>query len=454
MKINKNIHQVYGIFDDGKKLEDIEVFKQNTMKTKQFADKYGYEYKLWSLTDCEELLVDYFSEYIELWTNFRYPIQKADFIRYCILYIYGGWYIDCDVYPLKDISPLENNNQVFVRGAARDLPYNAVMGSMKDNSLFLDIMKDVEKRTYEKQNKDIYEVWKGRLVFQTTGQNMLKNHIAKKDLHDILSVVNETKKINISPNNPYFHDNNISSWYKGKHYRWKNNKQKLKPVLNRYLNINKSLIWIDKECDFAINNFPNTITWDKNIKKDILDYAINMDKDNCIIDAGGHIGDGAVAFAHTLKEVGRGDIFVYAIEPEKYKCEFIEKIKEVNGLQNLIVINTGLADDIGYYKKKPSNSKNTGASRFLSNGDFIFTKLDNLKKEGKIKHKVGVIHYDLEGMEQKALDGSVDILNTDKPYLSAENHKKDTFYNLPDGYNFIKIINSNQIYRFNKEELK
>jgi len=217
MKINKKIHQVYGIFDDGKKLEDIEVFKQNTIKTKQFADKYGYEYKLWSLKDCEELLVDYFSEYIELWTNFRYPIQKADFIRYCILYVYGGWYIDCDVYPLKDISPLENNNQVFVRGAAGDLPYNAVMGSIKDNSLFLDIMKDVEKRTYEKQNMDIYEVWKGRLVFHTTGQNMLKKHIAEEDLHDILTVVNKTKKINISSNDPYFHDSNISSWYHGKH---------------------------------------------------------------------------------------------------------------------------------------------------------------------------------------------------------------------------------------------
>ena len=221
-----------------------------------------------------------------------------------------------------------------------------------------------------------------------------------------------------------------------------------KTIQNNYLKIRKPLIWGDKECDFMKNNFPNTITFDRNIKKDILEYAVKMDKDKCIIDAGGHIGDGAVAFAHTLKEVGRGDIFVYAIEPEKYKCDFIEQIKELNGLKNLIVINTGLSDKEGSYKKKPSKSVNTGATNFIVGNDFNFTTLDNLKKEGTINHKVGIIHYDLEGMEQNAFDGSINILKTDKPYISAENHKNPNLYKLPEGYEYIKMINKNQIYIF------
>ncbi len=225
-------------------------------------------------------------------------------------------------------------------------------------------------------------------------------------------------------------------------------------IQNNYLKIRKPLIWVNKESDFMKNNFPNTITFDRNIKRDILEYAINMEKDKCIIDAGGHIGDGAIAFAHTLKEVGRTDIFVYAIEPEKYKCDFIEDIKEKNGLNNLIVINTGLSDKVGSYKKKPSKSVNTGATNFIAGGDFNFTTLDNLKKEGKINHSVGIIHYDLEGMEQKAFDGSVNILTTDSPYVSAENHMRPNQYKLPEGYEYVKLINQNQIYTNNHHHQK
>ena len=87
------------------------------------------------------------------------------------------------------------------------------MGSTYRNPLFLDIMESVERRTYEKQSKKIYETWKGRLVFQTTGHYMLKRHVPKEDIHDLLTVFNEKKKINNSSDNPYFHDSNISSWW-------------------------------------------------------------------------------------------------------------------------------------------------------------------------------------------------------------------------------------------------
>ena len=215
MTIPKKIHQIYGIFNDGKSLDDIPKFKEHTTKVKQFAEHYGYEYKLWDLKDCEELLVEYFPQYIVLWTEFRYPIQRCDFIRYLILFIHGGWYLDCDVYPIQDLTPLENNQQVFTTWHIdKDkLPYNAVMGSTYRNPLFLNIMESVERRTYEKQSKKIYETWKGRLVFQTTGHYMLKRHVPKEDIHDLLTVFNEKKKINNSSDNPYFHDSNISSWW-------------------------------------------------------------------------------------------------------------------------------------------------------------------------------------------------------------------------------------------------
>lgn len=212
--IAKKIHQIFWSFT-GKQLSDIPKFKEHTTKTEQFARVYGYEYKLWSLKDCEELIVEYFPQYIELWNTFRYDIQRCDFIRYLILYIHGGWYLDCDCYPIQDLSPLEIHEQVFTTWHIdKDkLPYNAIMGSTYRNPLFLDIIEDVEKRTYEKQSKSIYDTWKGRLIFQTTGHHMLKKHIPKKDIYDLLTIFNEKKKINISSHNPYFYDSNISSWW-------------------------------------------------------------------------------------------------------------------------------------------------------------------------------------------------------------------------------------------------
>jgi len=213
--IPKTIHQVYGIFDDGIPLQDIDVFRQSVDETKRYCDEWCYEYKMWNLKDCEELIIEKYPQYIDLWTEFRYPIQRADFIRYLILHSYGGWYVDCDVYPIQSLHSLSDNKQVFTswNNDKDKKPYNAVMGSVKNNPLFIKICNDIEFRTIEKQNIEIYNTWKGRLVFHTTGHHMLKRHVPKEDIHDLLVVYNEKKKIFITADNPYFYDNNASLWH-------------------------------------------------------------------------------------------------------------------------------------------------------------------------------------------------------------------------------------------------
>lgn len=214
--IPKTIHQIYGIFDDGIAISDIPVFKHNTELTKAFCKGHNIEYKMWSLKDCEELLCEYYPEYIELWTEFRFPIQRADFIRYLILHRYGGIYIDCDIYPVKPLDKLLNDDLLFVcwNNDNKKLPYNAIMGAKPNHKIFITICQDIIKRVEEKQSKKIYDTWKGRLVFQTTGHQMLKNHIDKSYIHNVLHIKNDNKKINITAEEVYFYDNNISSWFK------------------------------------------------------------------------------------------------------------------------------------------------------------------------------------------------------------------------------------------------
>jgi len=212
--IPKIIHQVFWNFK-GKELKEIELFATNVDITKTYCDLNNYEHKMWNLKDCEELICEHYPEYIELWNEFRYPIQKCDFIRYLILHRYGGFYLDCDVHPIDNLDDLLTNVYLFVcwNNDKKRKPYNAVMASTPRCNIFIDICNDIINRIEEKQSMKIYDKWKGRLVFQTTGHDMLKHHVQPCRIKDIMLIENKKKNILIKGNKPYFKDNNISSWY-------------------------------------------------------------------------------------------------------------------------------------------------------------------------------------------------------------------------------------------------
>ena len=221
----KLVHQIYGIFDDGIPLKDITVFYENVQLTKQFCEKHNYEYQMWDLKMSIKLIKDHFPQYMSLWNSFPLPIQRADFIRYCILYKYGGIYIDCDIHPLRNFDDLFRMPYFFVtwHDDKNKLPYNAVLGSKKNESLFLDIMKHSQESFKERDPKlaknKIYKTWKGRLVFQTTGHRMLERVLKKEKINkkkyvlDILRIKKKDGKIT-SGKNPYFEDSNTSIWFK------------------------------------------------------------------------------------------------------------------------------------------------------------------------------------------------------------------------------------------------
>ena len=219
--MNKTIHQVYGVFNDGVKLEDIPIFNKQTAITKQFCNKHDINYKLWNYDMCEEL-IDKYPQYKILYDSFRFPIQKADFIRYLILYDEGGIYVDCDICPIADISHLFELQQFFViwNNDKKKLPYNAVLGSFQGNPVYEKIFDEIIKSVQEKDKIDVYKKWTGRYVFQTTGHHMLqrviKQYSSYTDMYklDVLKI-HSKKDIIISSDNPLFEDYNASIWYQG-----------------------------------------------------------------------------------------------------------------------------------------------------------------------------------------------------------------------------------------------
>jgi mannosyltransferase OCH1-like enzyme len=224
--INKTIHQVYGIFDDGIPLRAIDVFYQNVLKTKAFCKKYKIKYKMWNLKMSTKLIHTHFKQYKKLWNDFikgptAAPIMRADFIRYCILYKYGGIYVDCDIHPIKKIDHLFSKDYFFVRwnDDRKNLPYNAILGGKKRAPIYKKIMEHCEESFYDKRKDPIYKRWKGRFVFQTTGHHMIhrvltKNNVPLSNILDILKIHTKSGKI-VQGSKPLFEDANASVWYSG-----------------------------------------------------------------------------------------------------------------------------------------------------------------------------------------------------------------------------------------------
>ena len=61
---------------------------------------------LWTDASSREFIAEHYSWFLDTFDNYRYPIQRADAIRYFVLYHYGGVYIDLDIGCLRPLDPL------------------------------------------------------------------------------------------------------------------------------------------------------------------------------------------------------------------------------------------------------------------------------------------------------------------------------------------------------------
>lgn len=209
---------------------------------------------------------------------------------------------------------------------------------------------------------------------------------------------------------------------------------------------NSNLFW--EESDFTKNNWPG-LEFDVDEKKEIFEMAKLMKPNYAVIDVGAHIGDLAIQLAIALRNAGREDVTVYAIDPSKDKCEFMEKIIQLNNVKNIIVINVGLSNKESYYGPDMiKNEKNTGGTEWyekITEGATKFIKLDSLN----LNKKIGIYHIDVENLELEALQGSVETLKNSKPILCIESfigkingknggQKVQKFEDNPDLFLFLK----------------
>ena len=80
--------------------------------------------------------------------------HKADLLRYCLIYIYGGVYLDIKIELIKPLSQIiTNNNYIYsVLSNAKDHIFQAVIASKSNNPFFLKLIDHI----IEKKNPEDY----------------------------------------------------------------------------------------------------------------------------------------------------------------------------------------------------------------------------------------------------------------------------------------------------------
>ncbi|CAF0840316.1 unnamed protein product [Rotaria sordida] len=76
----------------------------------------NYEYKFWNDTLAEKLIREEYPWFLKIWKNYWYPIQRADSLRYIVLYHYGGIFLDMDLHCRRSLGPLRRFE--FISSAA------------------------------------------------------------------------------------------------------------------------------------------------------------------------------------------------------------------------------------------------------------------------------------------------------------------------------------------------
>jgi inositol phosphorylceramide mannosyltransferase catalytic subunit len=214
--IPKIIHQIWITFNPNecKKFEDNELFKIQNERTINFCKKNDIKYLLHNDEECEKLLSKY-PEHIDFYNNLRYPTQKCDFLRYLIIYEYGGLYLDMDVSPVRDLNDIWNEKVFLVRwNDTPNIPYTAVMACEKNSNFFKEVIEHFYESYESKKDMDYYKKWKGKFVFHTSAHHMINRVLKKQEekikLSDVMDISKKNRRV--KSDNPMFLDYNANSW--------------------------------------------------------------------------------------------------------------------------------------------------------------------------------------------------------------------------------------------------
>ena len=129
---------------------------------KKYAPEYTH--KVYDDNDCIQFLKEHYDENVlRTFTTLNRGPHKADLIRYCLLYTYGGIYLDIKtelIRPLRDIF-VKDDIVYSVLSYAKDHIYQGILSTPPKHPLFLELIKFIvhtgSPNDYHLFCKDMYE---------------------------------------------------------------------------------------------------------------------------------------------------------------------------------------------------------------------------------------------------------------------------------------------------------
>ena len=106
--IPKNIHLIF--------LRKDEPFPELFEKCKQEiqVNHPDWNIRLYNKDDAQDILNQDLPEYIEAYNAFYHNVQKADFLRLALVYLYGGFYMDLDMLAFDLFKKIANRNEIII----------------------------------------------------------------------------------------------------------------------------------------------------------------------------------------------------------------------------------------------------------------------------------------------------------------------------------------------------
>ena len=159
---------------------------------------------------------------------------------------------------------------------------------------------------------------------------------------------------------------------------------------------------------------------------------------NNIIDLGAWIGDNTIPWSkRTVVSLSDAVVslsnpkrsVVYAIDPSRENCDFIQRMCDHNQIDNVKIFQTAVSDKMETLSTNDDMYHCTFASDDQGRNKVNAITLDHLFNIGEIEN-IGYIHLDVEGMEYKVILGSEKIIDTYKPIITFEQHLETDNYNL------------------------
>ncbi len=119
------------------------------MSWKKHFPESEYEHILWDDAKIDEFVEKEFPDYVNFYYSLPFHIMQLDFARYCIMYKYGGIYVDMDFYCFKNFYNDLTKSIFFVESpSSKETIQNSLFGSTKDNKHIENIINESKKTFY------------------------------------------------------------------------------------------------------------------------------------------------------------------------------------------------------------------------------------------------------------------------------------------------------------------